>query len=116
MKKENPRPSDEAFTFYWDIMLPDLEKNASLNPGHLLQFKVLCDAYCQYDKLKEKVDEEGTVLVKINAQGESFVPNPNVTQLNKITDMILKYSKALGLLIAKSEIKSEATEEEDDWC
>lgn len=116
MKKENPRPEDAAFTFYWNTMLPELEKNSSLNDTHLLQFKVLCDAYCQYDTLKEKVDEEGTVLLKTSNHGESFIMNPHVVQLNKTIDNILKYSKALCLLLAKSEIKNDAVEEDDDWC
>lgn len=121
MKINNPKPDNALFTFYWELMLPDITGRKNLSMSHLLQFKVLCDAYCQYDILLEKVEDEGHTLSKITATGETIVINPVQKQLNTVINQIQSYSKILGLILVKDAAPSnpkspEEGEDHDDWC
>ena len=114
MKTECPFPENEKFKYYWELMIDDVKSRSNFSQSHLLQFKLMCDAYCQYDMLKEKVEEEGVMLVKISEKGETFVTNPHVTQLNRVINQIKDYSKMLGLILIKDETKP-SDNETDDW-
>ena len=117
MKIENPRPDDNKFSWYWNLLSKEIESRENLSSSHLLQLKVLCDAHVQYDDLLEQVREEGFSIAKITKSAETIVANPLLVQLNRTVGHIRDYSKMLGLVIVKTEIPTEEPEsdEEDVW-
>jgi len=116
MKFNNPKPDNALFTFYWDLMVDDITSRKNVSSSHLLQFKVLCDAYCQYDDLQDKVKEEGYVLTRFTDKGETISTNPHLNQLNRAISQIKEYSKMLGLILVKDDsAPSDDENDEDDW-
>lgn len=111
----NPRPNDEKFSYYFDLLLPEIKSRKNLSTSHLMQFKILCDLLVQYDKLKDQIDQEGITLYIATSQGEKVQVNPATTQLNTVTAKIKDYSKMLGLVLEDAEGPVEDPEQ-DDWC
>lgn len=115
MKIENPKPKNQEFSHYWNLMVEDVKVRRNVSPSHLLQLAVLCDAYCQYDQLLEIVKEEGYTILKVTERGESVSANPNAAALSRVIAQIKDYSKILGLLLVKDEGIGSTEQDEDDW-
>jgi phage terminase small subunit len=115
LNTQSPRPGDESFNYYWELLLSELKERPNLCNSHLTQLKVLCDANVQYDVLLEKVNKEGHILTKITSQGESFITNPHVNQLNRVINQIKDYSKMLGLVLEKEAVPTGQGDDEEDW-
>lgn len=115
VETKSPRKDDDLFNFYWDLLIVEVKKRPNFSHSHVMQLKVLCDAYKQYDLLLDKVNEEGHVITRMTSQGESIITNPHVGQLNKVISQIKDYSKMLGLILVKDESPVTSEESEDDW-
>lgn len=94
---ENPRPSDFAFTFYWNLLEERLRSSKGVpKPEDILKLKVLCDFFKQYEDLRDIISIAGYTTTNGGGRnGEVERLRPEVQQMNKAAEIIKAYSKDL---------------------
>jgi hypothetical protein len=113
---KNPPKKDPIFIRIWEILIDEVMANEKFKTGDLLRLEVLCDLYVEKDRLEQIIEMIGFTY----DGGETKVGNiwklrPEVTQLNKVKQDILNYSKSLGLVLTQSKSSMASSDEVDEW-
>ena len=106
----------KGFTPYWDVLIDDLKDVPNVKKSHLLQLRLLCELYMEYDRLTEIIAEEGYSYSQEGGRyGNQEKTNPNVAQRNKTVAQIKDYSLMLGLTPMKSSPTTNKAKESEQW-
>lgn len=100
----------------WKTLLPEIQKRENFKEGHLRQLEVLCDLYVEYHKLRDIIDVAGyTMDTEGGRNGPQSKPMVELRQLNKTRELILAYSKQLGLVLYKDTETTPNDGDKNDW-
>lgn len=110
-----PPRKDEHFLEYWEVLIEDVRHRENLKPSHLLQLRVLCELYTQYDRIQTVLDENGyTYEVDSPKHGWQIKPRPEVVMVKSVLAEIRAYSGMLGLRLVK-DTHNTKEQEKDEW-
>lgn len=109
-------PSNAIFQFVWETIIADVASRENFKRGHLLQVRVLCDLYQDYEDLTATIKREGlTYETEGGRNGPQIRKNPEVDQRARTISEIRSYSKQLGLVLVKDTNFTDPGEKEDSW-
>lgn len=98
----------------WAALIETIATRDNFIDSHLFQLELLCDLYAEYSDLGKIIRTEGRTYHSMGRQGEQIKMRPEVAQMNRILDMIYKYSRALQLTISADGYAGKDAEE-DEW-
>ncbi len=110
-----PPRKDKYFKFYWNLLIEEITLRENFKPSHLLQLKVLCDLYVEYDRLMDIIEVQGTTYVTGgHRHGDQEKLRPEVSQKNVILTEIRNREKSMGLVLVKDS-ESSTMPKEEEW-
>ena len=116
IRKYPPPRHNETFIHRWKQMLPKVVLRENFSEAHLMSLEVLCDLYCEYERLRDSLDVTGYTFTNSDSKYGEVVKNyPEVGQLNVCRNQITVYSRMLGLILAKDTTQADQKEEKDQW-
>lgn len=114
--KKYPSPKkNPIFRAKWKEFVKVISNLPGFKTVYLHQLEVLCDLYVEHAELSKIIRQRGYSYQVNGRQGKIIKVFPEVAQRNRVNSEILKYSKILGLVLAKDKGQGGDPNQGDDF-
>lgn len=101
-KHQYPPPkNDKVFREKWMRFIDSVVSRSNFKEGHLDALEILCDLYCDYERLTTYLRKNGASYKSVTRVGETRKPHPEVAQLDRVKVEIRNYTDKLDLFPKK---------------
>ena len=110
-----PPRDDPRFKSYWEPLILNVTQRQNFKEDHLFQVATLCGLYVEKDALEEIIQQEGAFYFTTGGRnGDVHKQRPEVDRLSTVTNQILYFTKALGLVLHK-DTQTKLNDAEEEW-
>jgi hypothetical protein len=115
LKTYPPPKKGKEFQRYWEPLILNVAQRQNFKEDHLFQVATLCGLYVEKDRLEEIISTEGAFYFTSGGRsGDIHKQRPEVDRLSTVTNQILYFTKALGLVLHK-DTQTKLNEAEEEW-